>query len=199
MKNAYFVSGSIACGKSSFLKIANSLGFKSLSADLIAHQILEQNSEKILELFKDPNLIENGKINRLYLGDLIFNDKNLKEKLESFMHPRIRTEIFERMQKLEPQNKAFFIELPLFFESDAYKNLGKSVLIYADKEQSLKRLMQRNALSKEQALARINSQMDIEKKLALADFVIKNTSTYENFHQECVKFLIKLKEKSENL
>ncbi|MBS4331341.1 dephospho-CoA kinase [Campylobacter vulpis] len=193
MKNAYFVSASIACGKSSFIKIANELGFKSLSADTISNDILQNNAALLAELFS-LNLDKECKIDKKILANLIFNDKEVKEKLENFMHPKIREELFEKMQILEQKGRIFFVEIPLFFESDFYKNLGKSVLIYAPKNLSLQRLMQRDGLNKEEALKRIEAQMDIEKKREMADFVIENTGSYEEFRQNCVKFIKSLKE-----
>ncbi|ECQ8137337.1 dephospho-CoA kinase [Campylobacter upsaliensis] len=193
MKNAYFVSASIACGKSSFIKIANELGFESLSADLIANEITQKNAAVLAEMFL-LNLDKEGKIDKKALANLIFKDKKAKEKLENFMHPKIREELLGKMQILEQKGRIFFVELPLFFESDFYQNLGKSVLIYAPKNVSLQRLMQRDGLDKDEALRRIKSQMDIEKKREMADFVIQNIGSYEEFRQNCVKFIKSLKE-----
>ena len=193
MKYAYFVSASIACGKSSFIKIANELGFESLSADLIANEITQKNAAVLAEMFL-LNLDKEGKIDKKALANLIFKDKKAKEKLENFMHPKIREELLRKMQILEQKGHIFFVEIPLFFESDFYKNLGKSVLIYAPKNVSLQRLMQRDGLDKDEALRRIKSQMDIEKKREMADFVIENIGSYEEFGQNCVKFIKSLKE-----
>ncbi|EAJ7013207.1 dephospho-CoA kinase [Campylobacter upsaliensis] len=193
MKYAYFVSASIACGKSSFIKIANELGFESLSADLIANEITQKNAAVLAEIFL-LNLDKEGKIDKKVLANLIFKDKKAKEKLENFMHPKIREELLRKMQILEQKGRIFFVELPLFFESDFYQNLGKSVLIYAPKNVSLQRLMQRDELDKDEALRRIKSQMDIEKKREMADFVIENIGSYEEFRQNCVKFIKSLKE-----
>ncbi|EHD8285287.1 dephospho-CoA kinase [Campylobacter upsaliensis] len=193
MKNAYFVSASIACGKSSFVKIANELGFESLSADLIANEITQKNAAVLTEMFL-LNLDKEGKIDKKALANLIFKDKKAKEKLENFMHPKIREELLRKMQILEQKGRIFFVEVPLFFESDFYQNLGKSVLIYAPKNVSLQRLMQRDGLDKDEALRRIKSQMDIEKKREMADFVIQNIGSYEEFRQNCVKFIKSLKE-----
>ncbi|HEP3232511.1 TPA: dephospho-CoA kinase [Campylobacter upsaliensis] len=193
MKYAYFVSASIACGKSFFIKIANELGFESLSADLIANEITQKNAAVLAEMFL-LNLDKEGKIDKKALANLIFKDKKAKEKLENFMHPKIREELLRKMQILEQKGRIFFVELPLFFESDFYQNLGKSVLIYAPKNVSLQRLMQRDGLDKDEALRRIKSQMDIEKKREMADFVIQNIGSYEEFRQNCVKFIKSLKE-----
>lgn len=204
MKNAFFVTASIACGKSSFIKIANSMGFKSISADKIAHQILDSFSKELIEIFSPfntdkLNLINGHKIDRKNLGKIIFSNPQAKKILEDFTHPKIRIKILEQMQILEQENKPFFIEIPLFFESGAYKNLGKVILIYTSKELSLKRLMQRDNLNKEEALKRINALMDIEKKVSLADFVITNESSYEIFQKKSIKFIEKLSKETNEI
>ncbi|EAH7493053.1 dephospho-CoA kinase [Campylobacter coli] len=193
MKNAFFVTASIACGKSTFIEIANSLGFKSISADSIAHEILDKYALELAQIFSKfhkKNLLKaEGKIDRKILGEIVFNNKEAKTILENFTHPKIRAQILEQMQILEQENKAFFVEIPLFFESGAYDGLGKVILIYAPKELSLKRIIQRDNLSLETAKARLDSQVNIEEKLEKADFIIKNTNSYADFRQECVKVI----------
>ncbi|EKA9803544.1 dephospho-CoA kinase [Campylobacter coli] len=193
MKNAFFVTASIACGKSTFIEIANSLGFKSISADKIAHEILDKYALELAQIFSKfhkKNLLKaEGKIDRKILGEIVFNNKEAKTILENFTHPKIRAQILEQMQILEQENKAFFVEIPLFFESGAYDGLGKVILIYAPKELSLKRIIQRDNLSLETAKARLDSQVNIEEKLKKADFIIKNTNSYADFRQECVKVI----------
>ncbi|EHC3091224.1 dephospho-CoA kinase [Campylobacter coli] len=193
MKNAFFVTASIACGKSTFIEIANSLGFKSISADSIAHEILDKYALELAQIFSKfhkKNLLKaEGKIDRKILGEIVFNNKEAKTILENFTHPKIRAQILEQMQILEQENKAFFVEIPLFFESGAYDGLGKVILIYAPKELSLKRIIQRDNLSLETAKVRLDSQVNIEEKLEKADFIIKNTNSYADFRQECVKVI----------
>ncbi|AXP08883.1 dephospho-CoA kinase [Campylobacter hepaticus] len=193
MKNAFFVTASIACGKSTFINIANSMNFKSIDADKISHKILDKHAIELAQIFSQFHhkslLIEDQKIDRKLLGSIIFHNKKAKQLLENFMHPKIRAKILEQMQILDQENKAFFVEIPLFFESGAYNNLGKVILIYAPKELSLKRMMQRDHLNFKEAKARLNSQIDIEEKLKKADFIIKNTGSYADFRQECVKVI----------
>ena len=192
MKNAFFVSASIACGKSTFIKNANSMGFESLSADEISRQILEKNAPLIAALLEDEELVCEGQINRKSLALKIFKDSRAKAKLENFMHPKIREELLGQMQILDEKGKIFFAEVPLFFESEFYKNLAPVILIYAPKKLSLQRLMRRDGLSKEEALRRIDSQMDIEKKIALADFVLENTGDFEAFRRNCLELIERL-------
>ncbi|TKX30383.1 dephospho-CoA kinase [Campylobacter sp. MIT 12-5580] len=199
MSEVFFVTASIACGKSTFMQIAKNKGFKVLNADMIAHELLDENALKIAGLFDDKSLIKEQKIDRKALANIVFNDHLAKEKLENFLHPKIRTEIIKQIELLK-NFSPIFVELPLFFETKAYFELGKSILIYAPKELSLKRLMQRDSLSKKEALQRLEAQMDIEKKLELADFVIKNEGNLEEFKQNCEEFFdtIKLLNKGKN-
>ncbi|TKX32923.1 dephospho-CoA kinase [Campylobacter aviculae] len=198
MKNAFFVTASIACGKSTFIQIANSMGFQSISADEIAHEILDQHSLELAQMFSKFNtknqklLKENKKIDRKVLGDIVFNNQKAKKILEDFTHPKIRMQILEQMQILEKQNKPYFIEIPLFFESKAYENLGKVILIYSPKELSLERLMKRDNLNLKAAKERLYSQMDIEEKLKKADLIVKNTGSYADFEKECIQMIQKI-------
>lgn len=189
MKHAFFVTASIACGKSSFMQIAKDKGFECISADTITHELLAQYAFEIASLFKEEKLLQDKLLDKKALAKLVFSDEKARKRLENFLHPKIKDKIIKQGEILDAKNKAFFIELPLFFESENYEGLGKSILIYAPKELSLQRLMQRNALSKEEALQRIEAQMDIELKKKKADFIIENTASLEEFKQKCEDFL----------
>lgn len=189
MKKVFFVTGCIASGKSKFMQIARSKGFETISADEVAHQILDENGAQIAKILGDDSFLQNGTTDRKALGKLIFANKNLRQKLENFMHPKIHSIIVEWIKS---QKGVVFAEIPLFFESGAYANLGEVVLIYAPKELCLKRLMRRNALSESEANLRLNSQMDIEQKRALADIVIENCGLAQEFEEKCEEFLAKL-------
>ena len=185
MKKVFFVTGCIASGKSKFMQIAKNKGFKTISADEVAHEILAQNGAKIAEFLGNSHFLKNGVVARKALGELVFKDKNLREKLERFMHPKIYSIIIEHIQKAK---STIFVELPLYFESKNYHNLGKSLLIYAPKELCLKRLMARNYLSENEANLRLTAQMDIEQKRVLADIVIENVSSMSEFENKCEEF-----------
>lgn len=186
MQNAFFVSAGIACGKSTFINVAKEMGFKTLSADEINHKLLDLHAKTLGEMF-GKEILKEGRVNRRALGELVFKNKELKLRLEEFIHPLIKKELLKEAKSLELLKKPFFIELPLFFESKAYE--GKVIVIYSSKEMSLQRLMKRDGFSKDEALRRINSLIDIEEKVKKADFVIKNLSTYEDFIVKCREFL----------
>ena len=190
MKRVFFVTGCVASGKSTFMQIAKNSGFECISADEIAHQILALNSAKIAEFLGNSSFLEKGQINRKKLGKLVFNDNALRKKLENFMHPKIRFNIMEKINKAQG---VIFVELPLFFETKNYENLGEVIVIYAPKELCLKRLMQRNSLNENEALKRLNAQIDIEEKRKLADIIIENSGLQGEFETKCKEFLLNLR------
>lgn len=190
MKRVFFVTGGIASGKSSFMQMAMQRGFACISADKVAHQILEQNGRELAEYLGISSFLQDGAVNRKKLGELVFNDKSLRKKLESFMHPKIYAIIRAWLAK---QNGVVFVEIPLFFESKNYENLGEVILIYAPKELCLKRLMARNDLNLNEANLRIKAQLDIEQKRKLADIIIENIGSNDEFKAKCAEFFEKLK------
>ena len=86
------------------------------------------------------------------------------------------------------------MDIPPYFESKNYFEFDKVLLIYTPKNMTLKRLMKRNGLTENEALVRINSQMQIEKKRDLANFIIDNNSNLDNLNSQIDKFLKTLKE-----
>ena len=106
------------------------------------------------------------------------------------MHPKIKAEILSQASQLERLGQVYFVDIPLFFEKkQRYSEFKNVAVIYAPKELLLSRLMSRNGLSLEEAKARVELQMDIEKKRKMAKFVIDNSSDMENLKLELEKFL----------
>ena len=121
------------------------------------------------------------------------------QNLSNLSRTRFKTFTIKNAQ-ISPNLKPFFIEIPLFFEREnEYKNLAPKALIYATREICLTRLMSRNSLTKAQAMARLNAQIPIEKKLEKANFIIENSANLEILRQNVEQFLLKLKANNENL
>ena len=184
-KNAIVLTGGIATGKSTVANLFMLHGFLTIDADKIAHKILDKNSSKIAQLFGDKYVHEN-KVIRKELGNLIFNNKTEKEKLENFIHPLIKEDIIEEAKIFEQNNKPYLIDIPLFFENRNY-DIKKSITVYTSKDIQIQRLIKRDNSTKEEALARINNQMDIEEKKKLATYVIDNTGSLNDLITEVDK------------
>ena len=184
-KNAIVLTGGIATGKSTVANLFMMHGFLTIDADKIAHKILDKNSSKIAQLFGDKYVHEN-KVIRKELGNLIFNNKKEKEKLENFIHPLIKEDIIEEAKIFEQNNKPYLIDIPLFFENRNY-DIKKSITVYTSKDIQIQRLIKRDNSTKEEALARINNQMNIEEKKKLATYVIDNTGSLNDLITEVDK------------
>lgn len=181
-KYAIALTGGIATGKSTTANLFKEHGFLIIDADKIAHRLLDESSDKIIEMFGNQ-YVENGKVLRKKLGKIIFSNEENKLKLEALLHPLIAKEIEKESRVLEEQKKPYFIDIPLFFEKMHYP-IPKSLVVYTPKDLQAKRLMKRDGINKEEALLKISNQMDIEKKKELANILIDNSSNLQNLQKE---------------
>ncbi|WP_102345318.1 dephospho-CoA kinase [Bacillus sp. Marseille-P3661] len=177
------LTGGIASGKSTVSKMLVNYGFPIIDADVVSREVVEVGEpayEKIVETFGKEILSENLKINRPKLGAIIFNDEQKRMQLNHIVHPAVRQKMNElKMNYINNGEKVVILDIPLLFESKLTHLVEKTLLIYVDDTIQLQRLMARNNLTEQEALARIRSQMPLEDKIRLADEVINNNGTIE--------------------
>ena len=186
-KNAIALTGGIATGKSTVCNLLKLHGFLIIDADKIAHKLLDENSQKIEELF-GKQYVENGKVLRKELGKIIVSNEENKLKLEALLHPLIFQEIEKEAKLFEEQNKPYIVDIPLFFEKMHYP-ISKSLVIYTPKNLQIERLMKRDNISEEEAKLKISNQMDIEEKRKLADMVIDNSQNLKHLQNEVERII----------
>lgn len=172
------LTGGIASGKSTVSRILKELGADIIDADKIAGNIVEPQKDawkEIVAHFGEEILTKNKSIDRIRLGNIIFNDENEKKILESITHKYIKSEIEHCLSVLEEKRtEVIVLDIPLLFEVGWDKMADEVWVVYADEKNQLNRLIQRNNWSKEEAKARINSQMSLKEKVKRASFVIDN-------------------------
>jgi len=190
---AIALTGGIATGKSTVASLMALNGMRVIDADTISHTILDQNSSWVADTF-GPQYIKNNKVDRTSLGTLIFSDSKNKKILEEFLHPKIRDEIEKQSVKQDGFNFPYLIDIPLFFENDAYE-IQDSVVVYTPSDIQLERFINRNKYSKEESLRRIASQMPIDEKKQRATWVIDNSKDLKHLQQEVEDFVAKIKAK----
>ena len=190
--NAIVLTGGIATGKSTVSSFLHMYGYTIIDADEIVHNLLNLHHKEIGIMF--DGVVENSKINRKKLGEIVFNNKIKLGVLERFLHPLIKQEILMEAKDLESFGISYFIDIPLFFEKENYPEFKKVAVVYAPYEVQLERLMKRNSISKENAKKRIDIQMNIEEKVKKADFIIDNSGDLKNLQEEIEKFVNKIKE-----
>ncbi|MED3994316.1 dephospho-CoA kinase [Peribacillus frigoritolerans] len=172
------ITGGIASGKSTVSLYLQELGFTIVDADLASRAVVEPGEEayhQVVKAFGEDILLTNGNIDRVKLGSIIFNDQEKRLLLNGIVHPAVRNWMRLKTEAaLSSGEETVFMDIPLLFESKLTFMVDKTLLIYVDEQVQLKRLMNRNGLSETEALARINSQMPLADKKALADAVIDN-------------------------
>jgi len=189
---AIALSGGIATGKSTVASLLALNGMRVIDADKISHEILDASSSWVRESFGDE-FVDGSKVNRSKLGSLIFSDKEKKTLLEEYLHPKIRAEIQTRADKQDGFKFPYLIDIPLFFENNAY-DIKESVVVYTPKEIQLQRFMKRNGYTKQESLKRIASQMSIDEKKERATWVIDNSKNLTHLQDEVENFVQKIKD-----
>ncbi len=190
-KYAVALTGGIATGKSTVAAQFVSAGFVVIDADRIAHQILDDVSFEVARLFGDE-VLQNGKVNRDILGRIIFAQTQKRKVLEALLHPLIFDEIL-RLSDIEDQKKKpYLVDIPLFFETGRY-NIGRVIVVYASQQQQIERAMQRDSVSKEAVLRRIEAQMDMEQKRNQADYLIDNSGDEQQLDKEVISVIQHIK------
>ena len=182
------LTGGIGSGKSTAVKIFNELGIDSIDADDVAKNIIDSNKNArklFIEEFGDKYILKNHKINRDLLRENIFNDKSKIKKLESIIHPIVREEIFEFIQKSE--SIYTIIDVPLIFETKSEDFYNKIVVVDCDTNTQILRASQRDNQTEESILKIIGNQATREERFSIADYVINNDSSYGNLKKEVIK------------
>ncbi|NSL51520.1 dephospho-CoA kinase [Calidifontibacillus erzurumensis] len=189
------LTGGIASGKSTVAKMLKNYGIPIIDADVIAREVVEVGEEayyKIVEAFGKDILHEDGTIHREKLGAIVFNDEEQRKKLNSIVHPAVRTRMNELKQKyIEGGEKTIVLDIPLLFESKLTHLVDKIILVYVDYDVQVKRLMERNHFTREQAEARIKAQMPLKDKISLADAVLYNNGTISETEKQLAEVLKK--------
>ena len=175
------LTGGIASGKSTVTKLLIDKGVKVLDADQIVRQMQQPNTKllkQLAEVFGDQMILEDGHLNRQELGQLIFNDKRAKETLDQIMKPLIREKLLEEIEEVKiHQESMVVLDLPLLYEFELQSLVDDTIVVYVSRETQVRRLMERDQIDEAYALAKINSQMSLDKKRELANFVLINEGT----------------------
>lgn len=187
------LTGSIASGKSTVAKMMRELGLPIVDADVVARDVVEPGTKTLQEIvqnFGEGILLEDGHLNRPKLGDIIFHEPAKRKILNDIMHPAIREEMLrQRDAYLAAGEKHVVMDIPLLFESKLQHFVERILVVSVKEEVQLRRLMERNALSKEDALARIRSQLPLSVKEKGAHAVIYNNEKIEQTEEQLKKIL----------
>ncbi|QPQ34719.1 MULTISPECIES: dephospho-CoA kinase [unclassified Lysinibacillus] len=187
------LTGSIASGKSTVAKMMTALGLPIVDADVVARDVVKPGTETlalIVQNFGENILLDDGNLNRPKLGDIIFHEPAKRKILNDIMHPAIRQEMLtQRDAYLEAGQKHVVMDIPLLFESKLQHFVERILVVSVSEEVQLRRLMERNQLSKEDALARMHSQLPMSVKEKSAHAVIYNNENIQQTEEQLIKIL----------
>lgn len=220
-KHAVVITGSIGSGKSAVCELLAERGFEIIDADRISHFVLDRCAAQVAEIFGAQYIVQKSAqarnlsshagfdasgdeeisaahrapVDRKKLGELVFKNPTELAKLEVLLHPKITAEILSQARALEAKGKLYFVDIPLFFEGKRYEFFDKVAVVYAPKDTLISRVMKRNELDHAAAKHRVELQIDIEQKRAMADFVIDNGGDLAALEAAVERFLKELKDK----
>ncbi|MBD1430916.1 dephospho-CoA kinase [Sphingobacterium litopenaei] len=169
------ITGGIGSGKSFVAKIFKTMGIPFYDADKEAKLIMTRSviiREGLIQAFGEEVYFEDGSLNRKWLSAQVFNNPEKLELLNTIVHPVV---IQDAVDWANTQTSCYSLkEAALLFESGSYKTLDYTILVVAPEELRIERVMNRDGVSREEVLNRINKQMPEEEKRKLADFIIVN-------------------------
>jgi dephospho-CoA kinase len=178
------LTGNIASGKSCAAAVFAGLGAHVIDADRVAHELLALGTEtydRIVHAFGDGILKPDREIDRKRLAQIVFFDSGKRLLLNRLVHPEIGSEIRRRIIELEQSSSKgiVIVDAALMVESGGYKMYHRLIVVTCDPALQISRLRNRDGLTEKEARARIESQMPVDEKLKLADYVIETSGTMD--------------------
>lgn len=187
------LTGGIGSGKSTVAQCIENCGFPVYYSDERAKILVEENSAvrlKIKALLGDDAYNNMGNYDRKYVGNLVFKDDSLLAELNAIIHPAVREDFYAWISL---QNKyMIFKETALLFELGLNKDCYKSLLVTAEDNLRIKRVMDRDQKTYREVEAVIHHQMPEKDKIKLADYVIYNNTTLEDLREQTEKIIFEI-------
>jgi len=179
------LTGGFGSGKSTVAEILADLGLHVISADKLAREVCEPGKaafREIVETFGNEVVAEDGTLNRKRLGDIVFADSALLQKLNSIVHPRViarEQELLKEIEESDP-DAIVVLDVPLLIEAERHHLVDFLVVVDAKTEQRFERLKRKfGDLDRAAVEARMNHQLPLDEKVKMADFVVDNSGTLE--------------------
>jgi dephospho-CoA kinase len=176
------LTGGIASGKTTVAHILEEHGAFVVDADQLAHEVMAPGGvayDEVVERFGREILDARGNIDRVILGRRVFHDAEARQALNAIVHPAVRMEFADRLDAYVPRGHApiAVFEAALLVETGRHKDFHRLIVTRCERGAQLRRLVLRSNISLEEARARIETQLPLEHKLSVADYVIDTGGT----------------------
>ena len=169
------LTGGIASGKTTVSDCFKKLGTQVIDADIISHEVTEPSGsafEEILSEFGSEILDEKGLINRKKMRAIIFNDPSQKKILENIIHPKVRDEMFQRINKSD--DHYLIVSVPLLVETGMHQIMDRNLLVDCSEDTQIDRVMHRDKITLNEARAILKNQASRSDRKKIADDLIVN-------------------------
>jgi dephospho-CoA kinase len=183
------VTGGIATGKTTVVRMLEELGAPVIDFDLLAREVVEPGKPALKDIvgyFGEEILLKDGSLDREKLSGIVFQEVEKRKILESFTHPRIYEASSRQVKKIveKDPNAIIQLDIPLLIEQNLQHMVHKVLVVYIPREKQIERLIERDGISRERAVDRLRAQLPIDEKLGWADFVINNDKTLEETRKQ---------------
>jgi dephospho-CoA kinase len=181
------LTGGIASGKSYCLARFAQLGAATIDADVLARAAVEPGTPglaRVVERFGPGLLLGDGTLDRAALGRIVFADRPARADLEAIIHPEVYRRIGEWFADLPAGIRVAIADIPLLFETGHQHDFDRVIVCACAPEEQLRRLMARDRLTRDAALARLEAQWPIDAKVQRGDYVIRTDGTYTETDQQ---------------
>jgi dephospho-CoA kinase len=183
------LTGGIATGKTYVLSVLGELGCEALDADLTAREVVQPGRpafDEIVAHFGREILGPDDALDRTKLGAIVFADAGKRETLNSIVHPKVYEAQAQWLAEIERRNPdaIAIIDAALLIETGSYRRFDRLIVVYCEPQTQLERLMARNHLSREEAMARIASQMPSAEKLKYADYSVDTSLGFDDTRRQ---------------
>jgi dephospho-CoA kinase len=189
------LTGGVASGKTALSQVLKEEGAYIIDADQIARELVQPHQpawNDLVGAFGKEILQEDGSIHRKKLADKVFADPEKRKLLNQILHPRIKEEMDRRTREIGQKDPEAIvvIDAPLIVELGDHREMDKLIVVTSTQTQQIERLKERDGINPEEALRILSSQMPVEEKVKLADYVIRNEGSLEET-KESVKGVFK--------
>ncbi|MDD4212171.1 MAG: dephospho-CoA kinase [Bacilli bacterium] len=188
------ITGGIASGKTTVDKMIRKAGYVVIDSDELAHEtLLEPTVIKTLVATFGSSIMENDQVNRKVLGEIIFSSPAKQQQLNRIIHPLVKNRIKQEI-RLIPNEQIVFVDVPLLYEANMEHDFHKIVVVHIPEKLQIERLMQRDDITQNYAIAKMSRQMSIDEKVKHADFLINNEGSYEDTQRQVEAMIRRIKD-----
>jgi dephospho-CoA kinase len=183
------LTGGIACGKSTVARHFASWGAEVIDADLLARRLVEPGAAgyaPVVRAFGTGILAPDGSIDRAALGRIVFSDPRRRNELEAILHPLISAEERATIDWLATSGRGGIavVNAALLVEAGSYATYDRLVLVHCAEEIQVARIVARDGLSRDEALARVRAQLPTAEKLRIAHYAIDTGAGYASTEEQ---------------